>query len=137
MNIPLINLPHSSSPLQHSEWSGCGHAQMEVMEAVISLDQLVDESDPDVDFPNSYHAFQTAEGIRREHPHKGKHTHTHTQVRMHTWFTTPILISRPSPDWFQLVGLIHDIGKIMALSGEPQVNASRCYPDTGCDARLR
>uniref|UniRef100_A0A8C7SED3 Inositol oxygenase n=1 Tax=Oncorhynchus mykiss TaxID=8022 RepID=A0A8C7SED3_ONCMY len=78
---------------KHSEWSGCGHAQMEVMEAVISLDQLVDESDPDVDFPNSYHAFQTAEGIRREHPHK---------------------------DWFQLVGLIHDIGKIMALSGEPQ-----------------
>lgn len=83
MNILLINLPHSSSPLQHSEWSGCGHAQMEVMEAVISLDQLVDESDPDVDFPNSYHAFQTAEGIRREHPHKGKHTHTHKYAYTH------------------------------------------------------
>lgn len=35
------------------------------------LDGLVDESDPDVDFPNSFHAFQTAEGIRQAHPDKG------------------------------------------------------------------
>lgn len=35
------------------------------------LDALVDESDPDVDFPNSFHAFQTAEGIRKAHPDKG------------------------------------------------------------------
>lgn len=28
-------------------------------------------------------------------------------------------------DWFQLVGLIHDVGKIMALWDEPQV---RVYP---------
>ncbi|KAL0968350.1 hypothetical protein UPYG_G00265730 [Umbra pygmaea] len=78
---------------KHSEWSGCGHAQMKMMEAVLSLDKLVDESDPDVDFPNSYHAFQTAEGIRKEHPDK---------------------------DWFHLVGLIHDVGKTVALWGEPQ-----------------
>lgn len=44
---------------------------MEMMEAIMSLDQLVDESDPDVDFPNSFHAFQTAEGIRQAHPDKG------------------------------------------------------------------
>lgn len=42
------------------------------MEAVDMLDELVDESDPDVDFPNSFHAFQTAEGIRKAHPDKGK-----------------------------------------------------------------
>lgn len=42
------------------------------MEALELLDQLVDESDPDVDFPNSYHAYQTAEGIRRAHPDKGR-----------------------------------------------------------------
>ena len=24
-------------------------------------------------------------------------------------------------DWFHLVGLIHDVGKVMALWGEPQV----------------
>lgn len=44
---------------------------MTVMEAVDMLDDLVDESDPDVDFPNSFHAFQTAEGIRKAHPDKG------------------------------------------------------------------
>lgn len=57
--------------LQHSEWTGCTHTQMGMMEAILSLDQLVDESDPDVDFPNSFHAFQTAEGIRQAHPDKG------------------------------------------------------------------
>ncbi|XP_077373129.1 inositol oxygenase isoform X2 [Festucalex cinctus] len=78
---------------KHLEWSGCTHAEMPMMDAIMSLDQLVDESDPDVDFPNSFHAFQTAEGVRKEHPDK---------------------------DWFQLVGLIHDVGKVMALWGEPQ-----------------
>ncbi|MCJ8733660.1 hypothetical protein PDJAM_G00226150 [Pangasius djambal] len=78
---------------KHAEWAGCNHACMTVMESIECLDKLVDESDPDVNFANSFHAFQTAEGIRREHPDK---------------------------DWFQLVGLIHDIGKIMALWGEPQ-----------------
>ncbi len=43
-----------------------------MMENIDSLDELVDESDPDVDFPNSFHAFQTAEGIRKEHPDKGE-----------------------------------------------------------------
>uniref|UniRef100_A0A673G207 Inositol oxygenase n=1 Tax=Sinocyclocheilus rhinocerous TaxID=307959 RepID=A0A673G207_9TELE len=78
---------------KHLEWANCNHFSMTMMESIDSLDELVDESDPDVDFPNSFHAFQTAEGIRKEHPEK---------------------------DWFQLVGLIHDIGKIMALHGEPQ-----------------
>ncbi|XP_020790398.1 inositol oxygenase isoform X2 [Boleophthalmus pectinirostris] len=78
---------------KHIEWTSFTHSKMRMMEAIMSLDQLVDESDPDVDFPNSFHAFQTAEGIRREHPDK---------------------------DWFQLVGLIHDVGKIMALWDEPQ-----------------
>ncbi|XP_029008806.1 inositol oxygenase isoform X1 [Betta splendens] len=78
---------------KHAEWSGCSHTRMGMMDAVMSLDQLVDESDPDVDFPNSFHAFQTAEGIRQAHPDK---------------------------DWFHLVGLIHDVGKMLALWEEPQ-----------------
>lgn len=92
------NLMHTNQTVDFvkrklAEWTGCTHTQMGMMEAVMSLDQLVDESDPDVDFPNSFHAFQTAEGIRQVHPDKG---------------------------WFQLVGLIHDVGKIMALWDEPQ-----------------
>ncbi|XP_031716267.1 inositol oxygenase [Anarrhichthys ocellatus] len=78
---------------KHSRWGGCNHTQMTMMDAIMSLDNMVDESDPDVDFPNSFHAYQTAEGIRQAHPDN---------------------------DWFQLVGLIHDVGKAMALWGEPQ-----------------
>ena len=43
--------------------------------------------------PNSVHSFQTAERIRAVHPDK---------------------------EWLQLTGLIHDIGKVVALWGEPQ-----------------
>lgn len=53
---------------------------MTVMESIDCLDQLIDESDPDVDFPNSFHAFQTAEGIRREHPDKGEQLVCHSPL---------------------------------------------------------
>uniref|UniRef100_A0A452URW1 Inositol oxygenase n=1 Tax=Ursus maritimus TaxID=29073 RepID=A0A452URW1_URSMA len=78
---------------KHTQFGGFSYKKMTVLEAVDMLDGLVDESDPDVDFPNSFHAFQTAEGIRKAHPDK---------------------------DWFHLVGLLHDLGKVLVLAGEPQ-----------------
>ncbi|CAH1801234.1 unnamed protein product [Owenia fusiformis] len=75
------------------KWGRFNHAELTIMEALDKLNALVDESDPDVDLPNSVHAFQTAERAREAHPEK---------------------------DWFHLVGLIHDLGKVMALYGEPQ-----------------
>ncbi|XP_069107439.1 inositol oxygenase-like [Argopecten irradians] len=84
------------------------HAEMTMMEAINSLDNFMDESDPDVDIPNSLHAYQTAEAIRKAHPDK---------------------------DWFHVVGLIHDAGKVMAHWGEPQWSTVGdtfpvgCYPD--------
>ncbi|XP_067156316.1 inositol oxygenase [Apteryx mantelli] len=78
---------------KHAEYGPCRLRKMSVMEALELLDNLVDESDPDVDFPNSYHAYQTAEGIRQAHPDR---------------------------DWFHLAGLLHDLGKVLALFGEPQ-----------------
>ena len=54
------------------------------------LDVLVDLSDPDTSIPNSLHALQTAEAIRK---------------------------CGSYPDWFILCGLIHDMGKIIYLSG--------------------
>ncbi|XP_038612561.1 inositol oxygenase [Tachyglossus aculeatus] len=78
---------------KHEQFGRFSYKKMTIMEALDQLDGLVDESDPDVDFPNSFHAFQTAEAIRRAHPDKG---------------------------WFHLVGLIHDLGKVLALAGEPQ-----------------
>lgn len=55
------------------------------MDALIMLNNLIDESDPDMNLPNMVHAFQTAERIRKEHPNE---------------------------DWFHLTGLIHDLGKV-------------------------
>jgi len=62
------------------------------------LTKLVDASDPDTDLSQMQHALQTAESIRKKYPEE-------------------------KDDWFPLVGLIHDLGKILALSpkmGEPQ-----------------
>jgi len=78
---------------KHEKWLKFNHMEMTVMEALDMLNELVDESDPDLDLPNIVHAFQTAERIREEHP---------------------------EDDWFHLIGLIHDLGKVMAFYGEPQ-----------------
>ncbi|XP_034237286.1 inositol oxygenase-like [Thrips palmi] len=80
---------------RHDKWLKFDHFKGTIMDVLNRLSEsgLTDQSDPDVDIPNVYHGFQTAEGIRREHPDK---------------------------EWFQLTGLIHDIGKIMALYDEPQ-----------------
>lgn len=75
------------------KWTKFDHAELTIMEALKSLDNLVDQSDPDCDIANSVHAFQTAERIREVHP---------------------------DLDWFHLTGLIHDVGKIIAMWGEPQ-----------------
>ena len=78
---------------KHQKWLKFNHFQATVMEALEMLNELVDESDPDLDLPNIVHAFQTAERIRADHPDK---------------------------EWFQLIGLIHDLGKVMAFYNEPQ-----------------
>lgn len=66
--------------------------RMGIFEALSALDAFVDESDPDLDLPQSAHALQTAEALRAD----GK------------------------PDWLVLVGLLHDLGKVLHLFGEPQ-----------------
>jgi len=62
--------------------------KMTIWEAFEFLQKLVDESDPDTNFPQSYHAFQTAEAIRSAYPGE-------------------------EYDWFHLTGLIHDLGKVL------------------------
>jgi inositol oxygenase len=78
---------------KREKWLKFNHFKMTIKEALYKLNELVDESDPDVDLPNIVHAFQTAERIREDHPDQ---------------------------DWFHLTGLIHDVGKVMAFYGEPQ-----------------
>lgn len=68
-----------------AQWLSFDKFEATIIEVLESLNDLVDESDPDVDIPNIVHAFQTAERIRAIHPNY---------------------------DWFHLVGLIHDLGKV-------------------------
>ena len=66
--------------------------RMGVWEAMEFLDTLVDDSDPDTDLSQIEHLMQAAEAIRAD----------------------------GHPRWFILTGLIHDLGKILCLFGEPQ-----------------
>jgi inositol oxygenase len=66
--------------------------QMGIWEAMEFLNTLVDDSDPDTDLSQLDHLLQTAEQIRRD----------------------------GHPRWFILTGMIHDLGKILCLFGEPQ-----------------
>lgn len=66
--------------------------KMGVWDALEYLDTLVDDSDPDLDLTQIDHALQTAESARRAN----------------------------QPRWFIVTGLIHDLGKVLCLWGEPQ-----------------
>lgn len=66
--------------------------KMGMWEAIQVLEKLVDDSDPDTELSQLEHLLQTAEAIR----------------------------SDGHPRWFILTGLIHDLGKVLYLFGEPQ-----------------
>jgi inositol oxygenase len=65
---------------------------MGIWEAMEFLNTLVDDSDPDTDLSQIEHLMQAAEAIRAD----------------------------GHPRWFILTGLIHDLGKVLCLFGEPQ-----------------
>ena len=67
-------------------------ATMTILEALEFLNTLVDDSDPDIDLSQREHLLQSAEAIRAD----------------------------GHEDWFVLTGLIHDLGKVLCLFGEPQ-----------------
>src|SRR5260221_220661 len=66
--------------------------EMPVWEAFNFLNELIDDSDPDTDLDQFQHLLQTSEAIRRD----------------------------GHPDWMVAVGLMHDMGKVLCLFGEPQ-----------------
>jgi len=77
---------------------------MSVWEAIEYLNTLVDDSDPDTELSQFEHLLQTAEAARAD----------------------------GQPDWFVLCGLIHDLGKILCLYGEPQWAAVGDTFPVGC-----
>ncbi|MCI5057239.1 MAG: inositol oxygenase [Flavobacteriales bacterium] len=70
---------------------------MMLWDAMDKLNALIDVSDPDLDMPNIQHLLQSAEALRAD----GR------------------------PDWMQLVGLIHDLGKVMYLWGSDEDGTSQ------------
>jgi inositol oxygenase len=68
------------------------HRRMSIFEALDYLNTLVDDSDPDIELDQLQHLLQTSEAIRVD----GRQ------------------------DWFVVTGLLHDLGKVLCLYGEPQ-----------------
>lgn len=77
---------------KRAEYTSLTHGEMGIWEAMDFLNTLVDDSDPDTDLSQIEHNLQTAEAIRRD----------------------------GHPRWMILTGLIHDLGKVLCLWGEPQ-----------------
>jgi inositol oxygenase len=74
------------------QYTGRTRSEMGIWEALDYLNTLVDDSDPDTDLSQIEHCLQTAEAIRRD----------------------------GHPRWMILAGLMHDLGKVLCLYGEPQ-----------------
>jgi inositol oxygenase len=90
-----LNHTHQTLAFVHekkSEYLAKTRRQMSIWEAMEFLNTLVDDSDPDTDLSQIEHLMQCAEAIRAE----------------------------GHPRWMILSGLIHDLGKILCLFGEPQ-----------------
>ena len=66
--------------------------KMTIKDVLKKMDTFIDPSDPDLDVENSIHAYQTAERIRKKYPDDKE---------------------------LQIIGLIHDLGKILFDFNEP------------------
>ncbi|HTE32180.1 MAG TPA: inositol oxygenase family protein [Chryseolinea sp.] len=77
---------------KRTEFLSFNKKEMGIWSAFDFLNQLVDDSDPDTSLDQMQHLLQTSEAIRRD----------------------------GHPDWMVLVGLVHDMGKVLCLFGEPQ-----------------
>ena len=90
--------------------------KMSIKTALSKLDDFMNPSDPDLDIPNSIHAYQTAERCRKKYPDDKS---------------------------LQITCLIHDVGKVLFYFGESNWNvvgdtfvlgckfSDKCvYPDT-------
>ncbi len=99
-----MNQTHEFALAKRREYAGLTRSKMPIWQALEYLNTLVDDSDPDTDLSQIQHNLQTAEAIRRD----------------------------GHPDWFQLTGLLHDLGKVLCLYGEPQWAVVGDTFPTGC-----
>ncbi len=77
---------------KHDQFLSLDRGKKSIWDGLEYLNTLVDESDPDTDLSQIAHLLQTSEAIRAD----------------------------GHPRWFILAGLLHDLGKVLCLYGEPQ-----------------
>jgi inositol oxygenase len=95
--VEFYRLNHAHQTLdfvrsKKAEYLTLSRRRMGIWEAMAYLNTLVDDSDPDTELSQIEHLMQCAEAIR----------------------------AAGHPRWMILTGLIHDLGKILCLFGEPQ-----------------
>ncbi|GLT98627.1 hypothetical protein SLE2022_161240 [Rubroshorea leprosula] len=91
-----INQTHDFVKRMREEYSKLNRMEMSIWECCELLNEVVDDSDPDLDEPQIQHLLQSAEAIRKDYPDE---------------------------DWLHLTALIHDLGKVLLLpqfGGLPQ-----------------
>lgn len=90
---------------KHEQYLPLRKARMSVWRAFERLEEILDQSDPDTELSQRDHALQTAERLRRA----------------------------GAPRWLILTGLVHDLGKVLWLFGEPQWAVVGDTFPVGCD----
>ncbi|KAG5573820.1 hypothetical protein H5410_063586 [Solanum commersonii] len=91
-----INQTYDFVKKMREDYTKLDKAKMSIWECCELLNDVVDDSDPDLDEPQIQHLLQSAEAIRKDYPNE---------------------------DWLHLTALIHDLGKILVLpkfGGLPQ-----------------
>ena len=87
---------------KYSQYDKC---KMSIKKALEMMDDFIDPSDPDLDVPNSIHAYQTAERARKRYPEDKE---------------------------LQIAALIHDLGKVLFSYGEPNYSVVGDTYVVGC-----
>ncbi|KAK4756937.1 hypothetical protein SAY87_007064 [Trapa incisa] len=91
-----INQTYDFVKRMREEYGKLDKVEMSVWECCELLNDVMDDSDPDLDEPQIEHLLQTAEAIRKNYPDE---------------------------DWLHLTALIHDLGKVLlhpSFGGLPQ-----------------
>ncbi|KAL8498200.1 hypothetical protein ACS0TY_021506 [Phlomoides rotata] len=83
-----INQTYDYVKRMREEYGKLDKMEMSIWECCELLNEVVDESDPDLDEPQIQHLLQSAEAIRKDYPDQ---------------------------DWLHLTALIHDLGKVLLL----------------------
>ncbi|KAL0317194.1 UNVERIFIED_CONTAM: Inositol oxygenase 1 [Sesamum angustifolium] len=91
-----INQTYDFVKRMREAYSSFDRIEMSIWECCELLNEVVDDSDPDLDEPQIQHLLQSAEAVRKDYPDQ---------------------------DWLHLTALIHDLGKVLLLpsfGGLPQ-----------------